>query len=139
MPGYLKVRRPSPTTVCFTVSNASQCLSPPAKIFSCFQFLLRAFLFACVVFVDIARLRSAFFAQDGSFVRWTAIWSSPLGQSACRIADAYSTLVIVVASALVTYAVFRKGYTGVLQMCYIMRDMYGKLMTFAIIQRSRSW
>ena len=119
MPGYLKIRRPSPTTVCFTVSNASQCSSPPAKVFSCLQFLLRAFIFACVVFVDTARLRSAFFAQDGSFVRWTAIWSSPLGQSACRIADAYSTLVTVVASALVTYAVFRKGYTGALQICYI--------------------
>ena len=112
MPGYLKVRRPSPTTASFTVSNASQCTSTPAKALFCLQFLLRAFIFVSVLAICAARSRSSFFAEDGSWVRWTVVWVSPLGELACRIADAYSPLVVTVISVIVLYGVFRKGYTG---------------------------
>lgn len=112
MPGYLKVRRPSPTTASFTVSNASQCTSTPAKALSHLQFLLRAFIFVTVLAVCAARLRSSFFAEDGSWVRWTAVWTSPFGELACRIADSYSPLVVTVVSVVAMYGVFRKGYTG---------------------------
>lgn len=114
MPGYLKVRRPSPTTASFTVSNASQCTSTPAKALFYLQSLLRACIFVSVLAVCAARSRSSFFTEDGYWVRWTAVWTSPLGELACRIADAYSPLVVMAISVIVLYGVFRKGYTGAL-------------------------
>lgn len=111
MPGRLILCRPSPTTVSFTVSNASRHTSMPAKILFYLQFLLRALVFLCVVLLNIARLRRSFFYQNGSFVHWTTIWSSPLGSLLCRIADSYSPGVIVLVSAIVIYGAFRKGYT----------------------------
>ncbi|PLB53239.1 phosphatidylinositol N-acetylglucosaminyltransferase [Aspergillus steynii IBT 23096] len=111
MPGRLILRRPSPTTVSFTVSNASRHTSTPAKLLFYLQILLRALVFVCVVFFDIARQRRPFFYQDGSFLRWTAVWSSPLGSYVCRIADSYNPVVVALVSAVVIYGVFRKGYT----------------------------
>lgn len=112
MAPYLKIRRPSPTTAYFTVSNASQRLSTLAQVLFYLQFLLRAFIFASVILIAAARLRYTSFWQDGPYVDWVAVWSSPTGQLACRIADAYSSLLIAVVSILVIYGVFRKGYTG---------------------------
>ncbi|KAK1140847.1 hypothetical protein N8T08_009844 [Aspergillus melleus] len=111
MPGRLILRRPSPATVSFTVSNASRHTSTPAKLLFYFQILLRALIFVCVVFFNIARQRKLFFHRDGSFLRWTVIWSSPLGSYVCRIADTYSPVVVALGSAIVIYGVFRKGYT----------------------------
>ncbi|OQD89932.1 hypothetical protein PENANT_c002G10334 [Penicillium antarcticum] len=79
MPGRLKVRRPSPTTVSFTVSNAPQRSNSPAKILFGLQILLRAALFFCVIGAAIARLRHTFFYEDGRVIAWPAVWSSPLG------------------------------------------------------------
>ncbi|GLB11957.1 hypothetical protein AtubIFM57258_009234 [Aspergillus tubingensis] len=111
MPSRLILRRPSPTTVSFTVSNASRRTSTPAKAFFYLQILLRAVTFFCVLLLDAAKFRRTFFMEDGSWIRWTTIWSSALGISVCRIADAYSSVVVVLASAIVFYGVFRKGYT----------------------------
>ncbi|PWY80377.1 phosphatidylinositol N-acetylglucosaminyltransferase [Aspergillus sclerotioniger CBS 115572] len=111
MPSRLILQRPSPTTVSFTVSNASRRTSTPAKVFFYLQILLRMLTFACVLLLDIAKFRRMFFMQDGTWVRWTTIWSSPVGLSVCRIADMYSSAVVVLASAVVFYGVFRKGYT----------------------------
>ncbi|GLA62130.1 hypothetical protein AtubIFM54640_002672 [Aspergillus tubingensis] len=111
MPSRLILRRPSPTTVSFTVSNASRRTSTPAKAFFYLQILLRAVIFFCVLLLDAAKFRRTFFMEDGSWIRWTTIWSSALGISVCRIADAYSSAVVVLASAIVFYGVFRKGYT----------------------------
>ncbi|OJJ60576.1 hypothetical protein ASPSYDRAFT_56120 [Aspergillus sydowii CBS 593.65] len=108
---HLISRRPSPTTASFTVSNASRHTSTAAKLFFYFQFLVRAIVFAGVLFYYSARFRRVFFIQDGSFVPWTAVWSSPLGSFVCRIADTYNFPCIAAASAIVIYAVFRKGYT----------------------------
>ena len=112
MPNRLILRRPSPTTVSFTVSNAPRRTSTPAKVFFYLQILLRALTFACVLLLDVAKFRHTSFMQDGSWIRWTTIWSSPMGLSVCRIADAYSSAVVVLASAVVLYGVLRKGYTG---------------------------
>ncbi|PWY66588.1 phosphatidylinositol N-acetylglucosaminyltransferase [Aspergillus eucalypticola CBS 122712] len=111
MPSRLDLRRPSPTTVSFTVSNASRRTSTPAKAFFYLQISLRAVIFFCVLLLDAAKFRRTFFMEDGSWIRWTTIWSSALGISVCRIADAYSSAVVVLASAIVLYGVFRKGYT----------------------------
>ena len=112
MPSRLILRRPSPTTVSFTVSNASRRTSTPAKALFYLQVLLRAVTFLCVLLLDAAKFRRAVFMEDGSWIRWTTIWSSSLGISVCRIADAYSSVVVMLASAVVFYGVFRKGYTG---------------------------
>ncbi|KAG2419662.1 hypothetical protein HFD88_004458 [Aspergillus terreus] len=111
MPGRLTLRRPSPTTVSFTVSNASRHTSTPAKILFFFQIGLRAVIFAFVVFVNIAEFRHSFFDRDGLLVRWPAVWASPLGSYVCRIADTYTTWAVALVSAIVVYGAFRKGYT----------------------------
>lgn len=136
MPSYLKVRRPSPTTASFTVSNASQCTSTPAKALFYLQFLLRACIFVSVLVVCAARLRSSFFAKNGSWVRWTAVWASPLGELACRIADEYSPLVVTVGSVIALYGVFRKGYTGAFYLG-IVRIQGCELTIICWLQKSR--
>jgi phosphatidylinositol glycan class H protein len=113
MPVHLILRRPSPTTVSFTVSNASKHTSTPARVLFYLQILLRALLFLCIVFCDIAKVRHSFFDEDGSLVQWTAVWSSSLGSFVCRIVDAYSSAVVASLSVLLLYCVFRKGYTGI--------------------------
>ncbi|PLN85769.1 hypothetical protein BDW42DRAFT_131825 [Aspergillus taichungensis] len=114
MPVRLLSRRPSPTTVSFTVSNASRRTSTPARILSLFQTLLRALVFLFVHIIDIAKLRHSIFQGEGPFLPWNTIWSTPWGALACRIADAYSYGFIAVASAVMIYGVFRKGHTGIL-------------------------
>jgi hypothetical protein len=112
MPGRLKVQRPSPTTVSFTVSNAPQRSSSPAKILFGLQILLRAVLFSCVVSVGVALLRHIVFKGDSGRISWSAVWSSALGSKLCRFVDSYNPLAIAVVSAVVIYGVFRRGYTG---------------------------
>ncbi|KAJ5861784.1 uncharacterized protein N7529_009094 [Penicillium soppii] len=111
MPGRLKVQRPSPTTVSFTVSNAPQRSSSPAKILFGLQILLRAVLFSCVVSVGVALLRHIVFKGDSGRISWSAVWSSALGSKLCRFVDSYNPLAIAVVSAVVIYGVFRRGYT----------------------------
>ncbi|KAL3482274.1 GPI-GlcNAc transferase complex, PIG-H component-domain-containing protein [Aspergillus californicus] len=111
MPLHLISRRPSPTTASFAISNASRHTSTPAKLLFYLQVLLRGVIFSSVLFLYAARFRHAFFTQDGSLVPWTAVWSSPLGSYVCRIADTTRFAVIALASALIIYGVFRKGYT----------------------------
>ncbi|PTU21483.1 hypothetical protein P175DRAFT_0436027 [Aspergillus ochraceoroseus IBT 24754] len=111
MPVHLISRRPSPTTALFTVSNASRHASTPAKLFFYFQLVLRGVIFTGVLFFHAARFRHTLFGEDGSVLRWTEIWSSPLGSSVCRIADTYNFVATALVSVLVIYSVFRKGYT----------------------------
>ena len=113
MPVRLLSRRPSPTTVSFTVSNASRRTSTPARILSLLQTLLRVLVFLFVHIIDLAKLRHSFFQGDGPFLPWSTIWSTPWGALACRIADAYSYGFVAVASTVMIYGVFRKGYTGI--------------------------
>jgi hypothetical protein len=112
MPGRLKVRRPSPTTVSFTVSNAPQRSNSPAKILFGLQILLRAALFFCVIGAGIARLRHTFFYEDGRVIGWPAVWSSPLGAKVCSLVDLYNPLAMVAVGVLVIYCVFKRTYTG---------------------------
>lgn len=112
MPVRLLVRRPSPTTASFTVSNASSRSSPSAKFLLLLQVLLRALLLVCVLLAAIAKLRHTSIFPDGLKVHWETIQSSPLGAFVCRIADSYSSWAIATTNALVVYGVFRKGYTG---------------------------
>ncbi|KAJ5888568.1 hypothetical protein N7495_008609 [Penicillium taxi] len=111
MPGHLRVVRPSPTTVSFTVSNAPNRSSSPAKILFTFQILLRAVLFCCVIIVGVARLRLVFFVREGRFIDWQNVWSSPLGSYVCQHVDPYNPYVLMVVGALVIYGVFRRNYT----------------------------
>ncbi|KAJ5439623.1 uncharacterized protein N7458_010621 [Penicillium daleae] len=112
MPCRLTVQRPTPTTVSFTVSNATRRSSSPAKILFGLQILLRALLFCCVIVVGITRLRRHFFDKGSLFIiSWEDVWSSTLGSHVCRKVDSYNPWVIAVVSALVLYGVFKRGYT----------------------------
>lgn len=112
MPGRLLIRRPSPTTVSFTVSNASRRSSSPAKLLFYLQIILRALLLIAVVFAIVAKLRYTRIVHDRLISNWETIWSSRLGAFTCRTVDSYSSGVVAVVNALVMYGVLRKGYTG---------------------------
>ncbi|KAJ6096298.1 hypothetical protein N7486_007044 [Penicillium sp. IBT 16267x] len=111
MPGRLRVQRPSPTTVSFTVSDAPRRSKSPAKILFGFQILLRVVLFSCVIIVALARLRHFSFQADGGLISWPAMWASPLGSYVCQQVDTYNPWAVAVISALVVYGVFRREYT----------------------------
>ncbi|CAI7610083.1 unnamed protein product [Penicillium pancosmium] len=111
MPGRLIVQRPSPTTVSFTVSNASPRSSSPAKILFGIQILLRALLFCCVILGLTARLRNLVLLQGENLAQWQAIWSSPFGAHLCGLVDRYNPWAMAVVSVLVIYGVFKRGYT----------------------------
>ncbi|BDD60055.1 hypothetical protein MPDQ_005370 [Monascus purpureus] len=111
MPVRLIVRRPSPTTVSFTVSNAPDRSSPSARILFYLQTILRALCFTCVLFICSAKLRHSFFAENGLIVYWHDLWGSPLGSFVCRIVDSCHLGAIFVVSAVAIYAVFRKEST----------------------------
>lgn len=112
MPGRLRVRRPSPTTVNFTVSDASRRSSSPAKILFGIQILLRTVVFCCVILALLARLRRPFFDHDDGIIRWQDVWDSPLGSRVCQTVDTYNPWAVGAVSALAVYGVFRRGYTG---------------------------
>ncbi|KAJ5643549.1 uncharacterized protein N7484_006056 [Penicillium longicatenatum] len=111
MPGRLRVQRPSPTTVSFTVSNAPRRSNSPAKILFGFQILLRAVLFCCVIIVALARLRHFSFQADGGIISWPAMWASPLGSRVCQLVDKYNPWAVAAISIIVIYGVFRREYT----------------------------
>lgn len=113
MPARLTVRRPSPTTVCFTVSNAPSRRTWPAKLAFCAEVLLRILVFIFILLVDAAKLRHSFLAENGLLGLGSDVWSTFLGSFACRIADQYGWSIVASVSALLIYAVWRKGYTGV--------------------------
>lgn len=136
MPGKLRVQRPSPTTVSFTVSNAPRRSSPPAKILFAFQVLIRAILFCCVIIVGITRLRHVFFYQDGRFIPWQDVWSSSVGSKVCDLVDTYNNpWAIAVISALIVWGVFRRGYTGM----KVEKDALFVHSLMIVMQRNHSW
>lgn len=112
MAGSLHVQRPSPTTVSFTVSNASRRSNTPAKILFGLQILLRAILLCCVIFVAVARLRHYLFEKNSRIIHWQDVCLGPLASKVCHLADTYNPWVITAVSALVVYGVFRREYTG---------------------------
>lgn len=112
MAGRLRVRRPSPTTVSFTVSNAPSRDNTPAKILLGFQILLRAFLLFCVIVVGIAQAQLLFPEIDRWAPSWQPLWSSLNQTHVCYLVDTYNPWIIATVCALVVYGVFRRGYTG---------------------------
>lgn len=112
MPGRLRVRRPSPTTVSFAVSDAPSRSNSSAKILFALQILLRSLVFCCAIFAAIARFRHSYFTGNDSIIHWEDVWSNPLGLKVCRWVDPYNPWAVAATSALAIYGVFRKGYTG---------------------------
>ncbi|KAL1978435.1 hypothetical protein VTN31DRAFT_1294 [Thermomyces dupontii] len=110
MPAHLYVRRPSPTTVCFTVSNAPSRQTWSAKLAFAVEILLRAVFFVLVLMTDAAKLRH-FVSPDFDILQGRIDWTAGVGGMAARLADRYHWSVIAGASALLIYAVWRRRYT----------------------------
>lgn len=108
MPAHLYVRRPSPTTVCFTVSNAPSRQTWSAKLAFAVEILLRAVIFALVLLTDAAKLRHL----DLGILRGRIDWTTGVGRMAARLADRYHWSIVAGASAVLIYAVWRRRYTG---------------------------
>ncbi|KAH8695430.1 putative phosphatidylinositol N-acetylglucosaminyltransferase [Talaromyces proteolyticus] len=111
MPAHLSVRRPSPTTASFTVSNAPSRQTWPAMLAFGVEVLLKALGFISVLLVNITKLRRSVFAEDCSWGIPTEWWSTKTGATACRVADHYPYSIVALASAVTLYLVWRKGYT----------------------------
>jgi len=110
MPTHLSVRRPSLTTVFFSVSNTPSRSSIAAKPILYLEVILRILGFAVILLVIAAKTRHHLNALDG-IVTWDNIWASTIGAIACHIADSYNSLLIASSSSLGVYLVFRRGYS----------------------------
>ncbi|KAJ5092920.1 hypothetical protein N7456_008781 [Penicillium angulare] len=114
MPGRLRTRRPSPTTVSFTVSNAPHRSSSPTKILFGIQILLRAVLFCCAIVAGLVRLRHLPFELEERIASWKVvleILDTPFGSRLCQLVDPYNPWAVTVVCAVVAYGVLRRGYT----------------------------
>lgn len=108
----LTVQRPSPTTVLFTASNAPARRTWSSKLAFGIEILLRILGFLSVLLVNFAKARRFMTTNDGNWGVSPELWTTSVGSLTCRIADHYTWPIVAVASALVTYSVWRKGYTG---------------------------
>lgn len=108
----LTVQRPSPTTVLFTASNAPARRTWSSKLAFGIEVLLRILGFLSVLLVNFAKVRRFITTNDGNWGVSSELWTTSVGSLTCRIADHYTWPIVAVASALITYAVWRKGYTG---------------------------
>lgn len=112
MPPRLTVQRSSPTTVLFTASNAPARCTWSSKLAFGIEVLLRGLGFLSVVIVNLVKFRRFITTTDGNWGVSPELWTTSAGSLTCRIADHYTWPIVAVASAIVTYAVWRKGYTG---------------------------
>lgn len=109
----LDVQRPSPTTALFTASNAPSRRTWSSKFAFGIELLLRVMGFLAMLLVNLAKARHfAINSPEGAWAVPPELWTSDLGAFICRIADRYTWPIVAMASAIVTYAVWRKGYTG---------------------------
>lgn len=111
MPSYLTIRRPSPTTVSFMVSNAPLRSTLSAKVIFYAGTFLRIVVGFCVLLIDAAKVRNNLFLHNG-LVSWEDFWTTATGHGACRVADWLDWRVVVIGSGILFYLIFRKGYTG---------------------------
>jgi phosphatidylinositol N-acetylglucosaminyltransferase subunit H len=108
----LTVQRPSPTTVLFTASNAPARRTWSSKLAFGVEVLLRVVGFISVLIVDLAKIRHFIIARNDGWGVDPEFWATSVGSLSCRIADQYTWPAVAIASAIVIYAVWRKGYTG---------------------------
>lgn len=106
----LTVQRPSPTTNLFTVSNAPARRTWSSKLLFGIEVILRIVGFVSVFFIDLAKIRHVI-SGNGTWDIGSEFWSTTVGSLSCRIADQYTWPVIAISSAIITYIVWRKGYT----------------------------
>ena len=76
------------------------------------EVLLRILGFLSVLVVNLVKARHLITTTEGDWGVSPELWATNLGSFTCRIADHYTWPIVAVASAIVTYAVWRKGYTG---------------------------
>lgn len=114
----LDVQRPSPTTALFTASNAPSRRSWSSKFAFGIELLLRVMGFLAMLLVNLAKARHfAINSPEGAWAVPPELWTLDFGVFICRIADRYTWPIVAMASAIVTYAVWRKGYTGWPYLC----------------------
>ncbi|PCH08921.1 Hypothetical protein PENO1_004080 [Penicillium occitanis (nom. inval.)] len=111
MSARLMVQRPSPTTVLFTASNAPARRTWSSKLAFSIEVLLRILGFVSILLINFAKVRRFIVSNDGNWGVSPELWTTSVGSLTCGIADHYTWPIVAVASALVTYAVWRKGYT----------------------------
>ncbi|EED19476.1 phosphatidylinositol N-acetylglucosaminyltransferase, putative [Talaromyces stipitatus ATCC 10500] len=107
----LTVQRPSPSTVLFTASNAPARCTWSSKLAFGIEVLLRIVGFLLVLLVNFAKVRHFISITDGDWGVSPELWATKVGSLACRIADYYTWPIVAIASAILTFAVWRKRYT----------------------------
>jgi phosphatidylinositol glycan class H protein len=130
MPTRLAVRRPSPTTASFTVSNAPSRRTWPAKLAFGVEIIIRVLGFIAILLVNAATLRrSIVFEYQGLGIP-PDLWLTNVGALAWHIADSYPYKIVAGVSIVLMYLVWRKGYTGT-QLYWIAKYQAWSLIIFA--------
>lgn len=112
MPTRLVVRRPSPTTASFTVSNAPLRQTWAAKLAFGVEIIIRVLGFISIILVNVAKLRrSVVFDYEGLGIP-ADLWLTNVGSLACQVADRYPYSIVATVSTGLMYLVWRRGYTG---------------------------
>jgi len=110
-PTHLTIRRPSPTTVSFTASNAPLRTSLSLHVIFYSTILLRVLLGLSVLLITVAKITDT--------PRLIDVWryekpllGGSLGRLATSVADRISWRVLIPTTTAIIYVVFRKGYPG---------------------------
>ncbi|KAI9870175.1 MAG: hypothetical protein M1830_004566, partial [Pleopsidium flavum] len=109
-PTHLTIRRPSPTTVSFTASNAPLRTSLSAQVIFYSTILLRLLLGLAVLLVTGAKVSDtphllAVWKHDRSLL------GGSFGHLAASVADGISWRILLPSTIAIIYIIFRKGYT----------------------------
>ncbi|KAI9783974.1 MAG: hypothetical protein M1839_002919 [Geoglossum umbratile] len=116
-PPHLRIRRPSPTTVEFTVSTASPRDTLSTRGFFLLSLFLRLILFTAVLLVAFAKCNTLSLAAESTILEVLcaiadAVLRRPgIGLVAAWAAERVDWWVLGLAGTAGGYAVFRRGYT----------------------------
>ena len=112
-PTHLTIRRPSPTTVSFTASNAPLRTSLSAHVIFYLTIFLRILLGLSVLLITAAKVsdNSRF---HGVRVHEAAILGGSIARFAASVADKFSWRILIPTTFTIIYVVLRKAYTGTL-------------------------
>ena len=110
-PARLHIRRPSSTTVEFTVSNRPLRSGLTLSILYASILILRILVGAAVLFIIYAKWSTTTFSHIFSPTEETVL-QSYLGQVGQRFAHRLDWWILLPLSLATGYAVFRRGYTG---------------------------
>jgi len=110
-PTHLTIRRPSPTTVSFTASNAPLRTSLSVRVILYLTILLRVLLGLSVLSITAAKFSNSPHFHGIGVHRGTFL-TGLVAHFAASIAETINWRILIPTALGIIYIVFRRGYTG---------------------------